>query len=263
MNGLLLIPRPMIRSFSKVRMNSCKMRLGPTESRMNLDGMTPLPQADDDRPAADAGSTDDLLPTRRSLLGRLRNWEDQVSWQAFFDTYWRLIYRVALRSGLTASEAEDVVQETILSVAKAMKTFEYDPARGSFKGWLLQLTGWRITNQFARRRAGAGAGLPSHGAGERTADAFAAASDSSAQADLERLWDEEWKQNLMATALQRVRGRVNPKHLQIFDLCVHQQKSVRDVCRFLGVSAAQVYLARHRVGRLLQQEVARLPERPL
>ena len=110
----------MIRSFSKVRMNSCKMRLGPTESRMNLDGMTPLPQADDDRPAADAGSTDDLLPTRRSLLGRLRNWEDQVSWQAFFDTYWRLIYGVARKAGLTDHEAEEVVQVYLADLAASV-----------------------------------------------------------------------------------------------------------------------------------------------
>src|SRR5262245_20234211 len=43
---------------------------------------------------------EELLPTRRSLLDRLRNWEDQTSWQDFFNTYWKFIYGVAIRSGL-------------------------------------------------------------------------------------------------------------------------------------------------------------------
>jgi len=225
--------------------------------------MTQVPQTEDDRPTGDASGTDDPLPTRRSLLHRLKNWEDQTSWQAFFDMYWRLIYRVAVRSGLSESEAEEVVQETILSVAKAMKDFEYDPARGSFKGWLLQLTGWRIANQFVRRKRAAPVTGTADGGGGPPADQLPVPADPAAVAALEQLWDEEWKQNLLAAALQRVRGRVNPKHLQIFDLCVQQQKSVREVCRFLGVGAAAVYLARHRVGRLLQQEIARIKDRPV
>ena len=76
---------------------------------------------------------DRWIPTRRSLISRLRNWEDHTSWQEFFDTYWKLIYAVALKSGLNNTEAEDVVQETVLSIAKKMPSYEYDPARCSFK----------------------------------------------------------------------------------------------------------------------------------
>ena len=57
---------------------------------------------------------EDSIPTRYSLLSRLQDWDDQESWRVFFDTYWRLIYSVAARSGLTESEAQDVVQETII-----------------------------------------------------------------------------------------------------------------------------------------------------
>jgi len=93
-----------------------------------------------------------LLPTRRSLLDRLRDWEDQASWRDFFNTYWKFIYSVALRSGLSDQEAEDVVQETVLSVAKKMPEFVYDPARCSFKGWLMHVTRLRIVDQLRRRQ---------------------------------------------------------------------------------------------------------------
>jgi len=223
------------------------------------------PQNDQPTPVR---TTTDLLPTRRSLLDRLKDWTDNTSWQVFFDTYWRLIYRVALKAGLNESEAEEVVQQTMISVAKAMKDFRYDPARGSFKGWLLQLTGWRIRNQFARRQQGlpSAADLPPGLAGSE-GDAAAGmpgrpgtVSEARVPPELERLWDAEWEDNLLATALDRVRQRANPKHFQIFDLCMVKQKPLKEVRDFLDVSTMEVYLSRHRVGRMVAQEIKRLRE---
>src|SRR5881628_645151 len=97
--------------------------------------------------------TDDLLATRWSLLARLKDWQDQASWQEFFDAYWKLIYSVALKAGLSDAEAQEVVQETVISVAKKMPEFKADPAAGSFKSWLLTLTRWRIIDQVRKRQA--------------------------------------------------------------------------------------------------------------
>src|SRR5213592_3931757 len=92
-----------------------------------------------------------LAATRRSLVDRLANWDDQKRWQEFFDTYWKLIYSTARKSGLTDAEAQEVVQETVITVAKKIDKLKYDPAIGSFKGWLLQITRWRIVDQFRKR----------------------------------------------------------------------------------------------------------------
>src|SRR5262245_33909640 len=93
----------------------------------------------------------DSIPTRHSLLARMKDWEDQKSWQDFFDIYWKLIYSVAIQLGLTHSEAQEVVQETFLSVAKNIGEFKRDPALGSFKSWLLVITRRRIADQFRKR----------------------------------------------------------------------------------------------------------------
>src|SRR5437763_9804802 len=95
--------------------------------------------------------TGSLLATRRSLVDRLGNWDDQRRWQEFFDTYWKLIYSAARKSGLTEVEAEEVVQETVITVAKNVGKLRYDPNVGSFKGWLLNITRWRIADQFRKR----------------------------------------------------------------------------------------------------------------
>src|SRR5437879_13779948 len=94
---------------------------------------------------------DEFIPTRRSLLTRLKNLDDQESWKDFFDTYARLIYSVAAKAGLTDAEAQDVVQETLIIVARKMPGFRYDPAIGSFKSWLLLITRRRIEKQLKKR----------------------------------------------------------------------------------------------------------------
>src|SRR5579859_3887350 len=95
--------------------------------------------------------SDDFIPTRSSLLSRVKDWQDFEGWQEFFDTYWKLIYNTGRKAGLTEVEAQDLVQDTMLSVAKKIPEFNYDPAIGSFKSWLLQLTHWRILNVLKKR----------------------------------------------------------------------------------------------------------------
>ena len=214
--------------------------------------------AKNDDPSPSTPGTDDLLPTRRSLLGRLKDWRDDRSWQEFFDTYWRLIYGVALKAGLSPSEAEEVVQETMLSVAKKMKDFRYDPVRGSFKGWLLQLTGWRITNQFHRRSARGVAGDPELAKSATFGAAMEPDNGFVVPPELYKIWQKEWELNLMQGALDRVRKHAKPKHFQVFDLAVLQHKPLKQIREFLGISMAEVYLAKHRVGKMVQSELARL-----
>ena len=89
--------------------------------------------------------------TRQTLLERVRDLDDRDSWNEFFEVYRGLIYAVALKAGLTDAEAQDVVQETFISVAKAMPAFTYDPTR-SFKGLILTVTRQRAIDQLRKRK---------------------------------------------------------------------------------------------------------------
>src|ERR1051325_11906744 len=95
---------------------------------------------------------DDTLPTRKTLVKRLKNLEDDQSWRDFFEKYWRLIYAFAVKSGCTNAEAEEVVQETVISVARKMPDFQYNPGMCSFKGWLMHMANWRVIDQLRRRK---------------------------------------------------------------------------------------------------------------
>ena len=198
-----------------------------------------------------------MLITRQSLIERLVNWEDQRKWQEFFDAYWRLIHGVARKSGLSESEAQDVVQETVLTVAKNIT--KYDREAGSFKGWLLHITRWRITDQFRKR---APEDRPREVSGDSTqGTATIERFPDPAGGHFETLWDREWQKNLFEAALERVKRRVDAKQYQIFDCAVVKHWPATKVAAELGVNIAQVYLAKHRVMVQVKKEVAALDQR--
>ena len=210
----------------------------------------------------------DPIATRHSLLNRLKDWGDQSSWQEFFDTYAQLIYNVAVKAGLSDVEAQEVVQETIIAVARKIGEFKADPAHGSFGAWLMQLTRWRIADQWRKRDKVGQASRLSDPAGEMPAPL---SDDTGSTAPIERIpdpagvalstiWGEEWEKHLMAAALERVKRRVSPRQFQIFDLHVLQKQSAHATARTLQASVASVYMARHRVTRLLAKEVKKLKQ---
>jgi len=199
---------------------------------------------------------DELIPTRATLIQRLKNWQDQASWEEFFETYWHLIYGVAVKRGLTKSEAQDVVQETMISVAKHMPTFKYDPAIGSFKAWLLNMTRWRIADQFRKRQ-------PSAAYQESNIDTSLGNSETGVRSDhvlpeLDKVWDEEWEKNLLEVAMAKARRRLDPKQYQIFDFYVNKEWKPERVAKTFAISVGQVYLAKHRVTEMIKQEIERL-----
>ncbi|MGO8928167.1 MAG: RNA polymerase sigma factor [Limisphaerales bacterium] len=203
--------------------------------------------------------SNEWIPTRQTLLTRLKNWDDQEGWREFFETYWRLIYGVARKAGLNDAEAQDVVQETVIAIAKEMKKgqFKYDPVRGSFKAWLLTLTQWRISDQFRKRQLVASR----HPDVAGKTKLMEAVPDFAAEERLSQCWDAEWQNNLMQAALDKVRPRVSARAFQIFQLHVRKDWPVEKVVQTLGVGKAQVYLAKHRISAMIQKELAKLEKR--
>jgi RNA polymerase sigma-70 factor (ECF subfamily) len=194
-------------------------------------GMAGQSQSDDD----------DLIPTRASLLGRLKDLSDQVSWRQFFDVYWKLIYSTARSVRLTPAEAEDVVQETMIAVWKNIGKLDYDPTIGSFKSWLLTLTRRRIMDHFRKRYR------------EPLTVSLDQVPDREDPA-IESFWEAAWEANLVGAAIERVKGRVDPKQFQIFELYVLKEWPVRRIIDLLGVSATLVYVTKHRVSAQVRKQ---------
>src|SRR5262245_44277390 len=162
---------------------------------------------------------DEFIPTRQSLLSRLKHWDDQESWRDFFDTYWKFLYCIALKAGLSDADARDVVQETVVAVAKGLRDGRFKSAQGSsFKAWLQLIVRRRVASHLRKGF------LP-------MADCDANSDDTARTPTIERIadpgaeivreiWDEEWSKNLADAAIERVKSRVGAKQFQMFDLYV-------------------------------------------
>lgn len=185
--------------------------------------------------------TEQLLPTRSSLLERIKSSSADESWSRFFRLYSKLIYHAAVQHGLSDAEAQEVVQETMIRVNKYIQEFQYDPARGSFKGWLMTLTRSQIVAQFRKRRD------------MEVLDLDAEVIDPFSFQDL---WDREWKANLMNLALERLRTQVTTRAFQIYSYCVLQENGTKQTAEALKVSRAAVYLTTHKLNKILKKELS-------
>jgi|SRR5208283_4511834 len=190
------------------------------------------------------------LHTRSSLIFRLRKWDDAKSWEEFYGLYRKLVYGFARKSGLTHEEAEEVTNDVFVRVANTIQEFESNPEKGPFRGWLLNLTRWRVVDKFRARPKVHQGPHGAHG-DDRTSTMERVPDD----ADYDGLWENEWRNNLIGAAMERLARRTQAKHFQIFDLHTRHNWPVMRLSRELGVNPASVYLITHRLTKQLRQEV--------
>lgn len=204
-------------------------------------------------------STADFSRTRRSLLTRLKNWDDRSGWQEFMDKYGRFIFGMARKQGFSIEEAEDVVQDVLVSVAKKMPEFRYQGDKGSFKAWLVMIVKSRLIDHLRKKYRR----LPSAGFAGGEADETRIEERVAQQEDAlshESLWAAEWESHVLETALARVKERLPAKHFLAFRMCTQQQKAPAEVAKALGISLPMIYVIRHRAGRMVANEIELLRE---
>ena len=188
--------------------------------------------------------------TRSTLMGRLKDLGDQQAWQEFFDIYWALMFNFVRRAGLNEHDAEEVVMDSMETVARKMEEFEYNRETGRFKSWLLTIVRFKLGDRFRKQK-------------RRAEKAEMVSLDvvdegqilDSGEMALEKIWDEEWGKQLIDMALERVKQLVGHRQYQIFYCYVIQEQKAEEVAEFLGVSRGQVYVAKNRVGKVYEGEL--------
>jgi RNA polymerase sigma factor (sigma-70 family) len=189
--------------------------------------------------------------TQPSLLVRLRDAGDSSAWSQFVDIYAPLIYDFARRRGLQDADAADLTQEVLAAVSQGIRRFDYDPRRGSFRGWLFTVVVNKVRTLAARLSR------QEHASGATTAQVLLqevpAATDSAE-------WDRELQQRQFAWAAQQVEADVEEKTWQAF-----WQTSVlgirpQEAANKLGLSIAAVYMAKSRVLARLKELIQTIQE---
>ena len=194
-----------------------------------------------------------LLPTRATLLERVKDPGDQASWREFHDLYRPLVLAVARRAGLAEDEAEDIAQETFRALVSALPAYRYDPERAAFKAWLRAIVNHRVADHVRQRdgRTGARARVMARERPPTRVLEAVAAPDPIPARDV---FEEEWRRSLLLRALAELKPSVTVTTYQAVYLLIHG-KSAADVARDLGISRGSVYLAKHRTEPRLRRLV--------
>jgi RNA polymerase sigma-70 factor (ECF subfamily) len=196
----------------------------------------------------------DAPATRPSLLVRLRDAGDGEAWAQFASLYGPLIHGFARKHGLQDADAADLTQEVLRAVAGAAGRLEYDPARGSFRGWLFTVVRNKLRNFLAARRRHV------QGTGDTGVNDLLEQQPTPDEADARRQWDEEHERRLFRWAAEQVRAVVRPETWLAFWLTAVEGRGGEEVARELGLSVGAVYLAKSRVMARLKEHVRRLQE---
>ena len=148
------------------------------------------------------------------------------------------------------SDADDVVQNVLCTLARKFVEFQYDPSKGSFRGWLRKLVyhAWSDVAQ-ARGRAGRGTG---------DSDVIGMLNRVEVRDDLVQRLEAEYDMERLEMAKQRVRVRVEPHTWAAFECTAIEGLSGADTAIKLGMKVANIYVARSSVQRMLKDEIDKL-----
>jgi RNA polymerase sigma-70 factor (ECF subfamily) len=188
---------------------------------------------------------------RASLLVRLRDVTDGDAWREFARLYAPVIYGFARKRGLQDADAADLMQDVLRSVSGAMNRLEYDPVRGTFRGWLFTVTRNKVFNFLdSRKRRVQGTGdsrmqqrLEQH-----------VDSDGKMSAD----WEADYQRSLAAQAMERVRTEFQAATWDAFLLTAVEGQTPAQVSARIGLSVGAIYVAKSRVIARLRQEIERM-----
>ncbi|GHC65767.1 RNA polymerase sigma factor [Roseibacillus persicicus] len=188
----------------------------------------------------------DEIRTRQTLLLRLRSPEDRDSWAEFTEIYTPLLYGYCQKRSISHADTADIVQDVMRSVSLAMANFEYDPARGKFKGWLFTAVRHAVGKHFRKssRRPLSIAEI-----------SVLQAMDERVDTSHEEEWETDYQRQLLAWALEKIQPEFNPRIWQVFEATALLDKPPEEVASEFGMSKNAVAVAKSRVLQRLREKV--------
>jgi RNA polymerase sigma-70 factor (ECF subfamily) len=192
--------------------------------------------------------------TRVTLLTRIRDGHDTVAWREFVQLYGPVVYRFARNRGLQDADAADLMQDVLRSVARNAHKMEYDPKRGTFRGWLYTVTRNKIYNFLSSQR-----NRP-RGTGDTDAQERLESTPAREEDGPDAEWEKEYQRRLTARAMERVKDEFQPATWKAFWETAVEGNSASDVGVGLKMTAGAVYVAKSRVLARLRDEVKKMME---
>lgn len=185
------------------------------------------------------------------LVEGLRRGDDPGVWREFYSTYGSVIVRYVRKLGLGPSDAEDVLQETMVVLMRKLPAFEYDPAKGKFRNFVLTIVHRKVLSHLRKRTRQAEDGFD---------DSAVAARDTSAVPGEGAAADElAWRASVAAEALVRLREdpALEPRTLDVFFAYAVERRPVAEVAAQYNIDPNAIYQIKNRLLRRLRARLER------
>lgn len=162
-----------------------------------------------------------------------------------------MIYRWSIRWGALPQDAEEVIQETLLTIHQKLYLYEVIPG-SKFRSWLKTVAFhcWlQLRQNPGFLNVSADPNMNSH----RNPISTTQARDDLIN-EFQRIADQE----ILDFASQRVKSRVDEKAWNCFDLNYFHELPGPEVADRLGMSLNAVYLTTCRLRRMLREEIVKI-----
>ena len=190
--------------------------------------------------------------TRQTLIQRLKDPKDDAAWADFYQFYWEIISGWARRQGCTRTQAQDIFQETMICLLRRMQSFDYDPARGSFKAFLKSIVRSRVIDYFRKEGRYVAASVDDEGNDQigRLRD-----EDAGSSSGPELSEDRIWVKSILNQALRQAYKKIDQVTYKSFCLYVLDGLPVEEVSRRLdNLRPGTIYQQKSRFLKLVEKE---------
>lgn len=195
---------------------------------------------------------DDPYKTRKTLIQRLKENQDEQSWEEFLQTYKRYIYSIIRRMNIYEDDADDIAQQVMIKIWKGIATVDNSPAK-PFRNWLSTVTS-NCVKDFMRKRRGEVERVE-----KASKDETISYLNTIELPDIHRIAEEEWETHLANLAMERIEGLFSGKAVQVFMMSLEGQ-DVASIAQKMELRENSVYRLKNRVKERLAEEIKQLRE---
>lgn len=198
-----------------------------------------------------------MIDTNETLLERVKSMDAHGAWQEFYKAYWSAILRYARKLGLNQHQAEEVLQETMVTLMRQLPGFTYDRGKGRFRNFLLTIVHRKSLAALRRAKGVPDVSLDSEDPWGRESlhDILPAAASRADETEAEH----RWREVIMEDALARL--ATNPAlgdgTYAAFRAYVIEGRPAPEVALAHGLRENALYQIKNRLLRRLRTDVAR------
>lgn len=197
-----------------------------------------------------------MYTTKKTLLQKLQE-KDDISWSEFYSLYAPLVSAIGRRLGLSQEDCKDLMQEIMLALFNGKEILHYDESRGKFRTYFGQIIchkALKMIRESARSSSFLVSAPDTSTNPYLNPDMLSDLRDGNDQ--FQKIFDEEYRKYLLSLALNELRSRIEPETYDIFEMVVLQERSPKDVAKYLGVSRAVIDVYCSRCRKRLQKIIS-------